>query len=127
MSSMKLYRETTCEHGLTGQHETWQSDDGEVLFNIDSYRGEMDFDFVGECPGGSREEVVIDYEAASKRRYEDVKQLAEQNGLVGLIDWDDLEDDERQQIVAASHPYVDAALKSAGFTTTFASEKSSKE
>ena len=52
-----------------------------------------------------------DYEAAAKARYEDVKRKAEQNGLIGFIDWDDLEDEERQEDwVDEIRPYVDAAL-----------------
>ena len=52
-----------------------------------------------------------DIEAAAKARYEDVKRKAEQNGLIGFIDWDDLEDEERQEDwVDEIRPYVDAAL-----------------
>ncbi len=65
---------------------------------------------LGGVVDAARRVANPDYEAAAKRRYEDVKGLAEQHGLIGLIDWDDLEDDERQQMVAASHSYIDPAL-----------------
>ena len=51
---MTLYRETPCEHGkvrlheLTGMHRLVARDEGRPTV----------------CPGGSREEVVVDYAAA---------------------------------------------------------------
>lgn len=82
--STKLYRETPCEHDLIESHK--QASDGMW------------------CPGGSREEVTIDYEAAA--------------ATIRLSNLD-----SRQMARAA----VDAALKSAGFTKKFASGESSTE
>ncbi len=82
--STKLYRETPCEHGELIPHPT-------LIHDVD------------DCPGGSREEVTIDYEAAEAI-------------MLNLRPWDAGAEDW-------AHEIVDAAFKSAGFTKTFTSEK----
>lgn len=51
---MTLYRETPCEHGRVERHAGIWPD------NLDKFP-------TGICPGGSREEVTIDYEMATRR------------------------------------------------------------
>ena len=51
---MTLYRETTCDHGYMVKHP---------LHNV----------FAVGCPGGSREEVTIDYEAALRMAREELE------------------------------------------------------
>ena len=60
-----------------------------------------------EKDGGSREEVTIDYEAAAR---------------LGVV-WVDLTEKQKVARIAYVTPTIDTALKSAGFTMTFASEK----
>ena len=60
---MSMYRETPCEHGLFDTHDWYTSkplEHGDVPWSW----------FDGDCPGGSREEVTIDYEAFHKALYE---------------------------------------------------------
>ncbi len=91
--SVKLYRETLCKHGWPDAHS---------MHGIP----------VG-CPGGSREEVVIDYEAALDVWLNtSVREIEQVDGRVAL------------GLMKAA---VDAALKSAGFTKTFTSEKEHRE
>ncbi len=95
---VKLYRETACvEHGRTSGHLGFTS-------------SPMDYRW---CPGGSRQEVVIDYEAA-------VAITNQLRLIVSGDEWDDLIHDITKEA-------VDAALKSAGFTKTFTSEKEHRE
>ncbi len=47
----------------------------------------------------------LDYEAAARTKYYDTV-----NRQVIWCEWDDLEDDEREELVADMRPYVDAAL-----------------
>ncbi len=46
-----------------------------------------------------------DYEAAARTKYYNTV-----NRQVTWCEWDDLEDDEREELVADMRPYVDAAL-----------------
>ncbi len=99
--SVKLYRESPCQHDLIESHK--QASDGMW------------------CPGGSREEVVIDYEAAARVWLGDelFDGLQEIDG-----EWD------KALVHAVEHlitPMFDAAFKSAGFTKTFTSEKEQRE
>jgi hypothetical protein len=51
---MTLYWETPCKHGRVERHgDIWPD-------NLDKFSN-------GICPGGSREEVTIDYKAGAKR------------------------------------------------------------
>ncbi len=93
---MTLYRETPCEHGLLDAHDWYTSkplEHGDVPWPW----------FDGDCPGGSRTEVVIDYEAAllpflkEHRRYHNIYDGDHPNYPLDLI-----------------RVAVDAALKSAG-------------
>ncbi len=49
---MTLYRETPCEHGYVHSHKDWY--------------GPGNTEYVARCPGGSREEVTINHEAAAR-------------------------------------------------------------
>ena len=104
---MTLYQETPCE--ICG-NKPWQSvyafrspDMAHLLPNDDPKK------LGDQCPGsgGSREEVTIDYEAAAR---------------LGVV-WADLTEKQKVARIAYVKPIIDAALKSAGFTMTFASEK----
>ena len=95
MSSVKLYRETLCEHDWMRPHALT---DGQGL---------AERNIVGRCPGGSREEVVIDYKAATDA----VRHALNETATAELI----------------AESAVLAALKSAGFTKTFTSEKEHRE
>ncbi len=104
--SVKLYRETPCEHDLMESHTaiTGQGIGERPIISL-------------HCPGGTREEVVIDYEAAARVWLGDelFDGLQEIDG-----EWD------KALVHAVKHlvtPMFDAALKSAGFTKTFTSEK----
>ena len=61
---MTLYRETPCEHGLMDKHDWYVS---RPLQHGDSALAGY---FDGLCPGGSREEVTINYEAAIAKHNE---------------------------------------------------------
>ena len=81
-----LYRETPCEHG-----DIWNPHgiaSGVILDKT--------------CPGGSREEVVIDYVEAFSTWWRH----------------DHIQNDQERLVIA-----IDAALKNAGFTRKFASGK----
>ena len=52
---MTLYRETPCEHGHMNMHDRKT---GETIWS------DTDPDMKLTCPGGSREEVTINYDAA---------------------------------------------------------------
>ncbi len=106
--SVKLYRETPCEHGLFGGQHTYPDPEARRYATI-------------LCNGGSREEVVIDEllgEAVTtdgghhKQWY--LERVAVQLGV-------ELPDHE------PGNCSMIAALKSAGFTKTFTSEESSTE
>ncbi len=98
--SSTLYREILCEHGWFDAHDWYTS---KSLTHKDVFWPFFD----GECPGGSREEVTIDYEAAAR---------------LGVV-WADLTEKQKVARIAYVKPFIDAALKSAGFTMMFASEK----
>ncbi len=98
----RLYRETPCQHDLIESHK--QASDGMW------------------CPGGSREEVVIDYEAAA-RFYSD--EVGRRSG--STLTWEAMYEEEQVDFIRVSTGAVDAALKSAGFTKTFTSEKEHRE
>ena len=98
--SVKLYRETPCEHGYVDGHGPYVGDD-----------------LIG-CLGGSREEVTIDYEAAA-RFYSD--EVGRRSG--STLTWEAMYEEEQVDFIRVSTGAVDAALKSAGFTKTFTSEK----
>ena len=51
---MTLYRETPCEHGLLNEHDWYTSKPLQTDSALVGY-------FPGLCPGGSREEVTIDF------------------------------------------------------------------
>ena len=57
----KLYRETACEHDYMESHYTCDHV-GYQEYNEISHTHQN-----CQCPGGSREEVTIDYEAAQER------------------------------------------------------------
>jgi hypothetical protein len=67
------------------------------------------------CPGGVREEVVIDYELA----------VASVRGLMKV--WEIFGPLDAEQLREHTRLIVVAALKSAGFTKKFASEEPSTE
>ena len=92
MSSTTLYRETLCEHEKLDAHDR---------ISVNPWR------LAEWCPGGSREEVTIDYEAAAR---------------LGVV-WVDLTEKQKVARIAYVTPTIDTALKSAGFTMTFASEE----
>jgi hypothetical protein len=107
MSSLnpKLYRETPCEGcGELHPFEPAYSSHGDWC----------------EESGGSREEVVIDYEAAAIANHDNDPSYAPPY-------WDDCTDDMKTWYRKHSRSIVLAALKSAGFTETFASGESSTE
>ena len=86
---MTLYRETPCEHGESISH--WRFPDPT--------------DFDGEwCLGGSREEVVIDYEAAAIANHDNDPSYAPPY-------WDDCTDDMKTWYRQHSRSIVDAALR----------------
>ncbi len=66
-----LHRETTCEHGLLDEHDWYTSK---------PLQGEGDSALVGHfpglCPGGTREEITIDYEEGAKARYKEYAKSA---------------------------------------------------
>ena len=77
---MTLYRETPCEHGRVQSHGAvpkWAGGTG-----------------ISECPGGSREEVTIDYEAAAR---------------LGVV-WASFTEKEKVRRIAYVKPFVDTAL-----------------
>ncbi len=61
-AGVKLYRETLCEHGVTYEHSVVNPGTCHQPHSM--------------CPGGSREEVVIDYEAGAKKYIETWNELA---------------------------------------------------
>lgn len=62
-SDMTLYQETPCEHGLLNEHDWYTSRPLQADSALVGY-------FPGLCPGGSREEVTIDYKEFHKALYE---------------------------------------------------------
>ena len=76
---MTLYRETPCEHGYSVAH------------CLCDYRT---VECPGWCPGGSREEVTIDYEAAAR---------------LGVV-WASLTEKEQVTRIAYVKPFIDTAL-----------------
>ncbi len=58
--SETLYRETQCEHGLIGDCRGYVIDDEGLPMDPSEWLASLG----NSCPGGSREEMTIDYEAA---------------------------------------------------------------
>ena len=78
---MTLYRETPCEHGHMSMHPAEDT----------------------HCPGGSREEVTVDYEAAAIANHDNDPSYAPPY-------WDDCTDDMKTWYRQHSRSIVDAAL-----------------
>lgn len=90
---MSLYRETPCEHG----NPPGICADGGVF--IGEYGREP------KCPGGSREEVTLDYEAAA-RFYSD--EVGRRSG--SSLTWEAMYEEEQADFLRVSTGAVDAAL-----------------
>ncbi len=69
---MTLYRETLCEHGRMPAHG--------VL-------GVIHGEGIPECYGGSREEVVIDYQAATQAVEDKIRQFPVWPHAPGSVGW----------------------------------------
>ena len=83
---MTLYRETPCEHG---NHPGWPH------CHKGHPRCGMDGTFCDTwCPGGPREEVTIDYEAAAR---------------LGVV-WASFTEKEKARRIAYVKPFIDTAL-----------------
>ncbi len=94
-SSVKLYRETKCEHGYAVEHVQNGFDSRQPPHDPPNH----------VCPGGSREEVVIDYEAAAK------------------VDVEWMGTNAPRGRILKARAVVDGGFMSDGFRKTFTSEK----
>ena len=103
MPASTLFRETPCEHGSMESHYYERKQHSETC-NVSACP------FCHPCPGGVREEVTIDYEAATEMFRE---QLARHWGII----WTTSGPDEARAV-------IDAALSPHHYTGTDNAEPS---